>query len=427
MNEFELFSLWEEKTLRARRRLVAAPAVVLTLGALVLWSQTLPSADEATAVAVSVSKATAATHPSAGTPTKPTEARSQAGAPGASLAATTAPAEPMRIALRQVLDAELVSLSSPIVQAELSGTVREVRTVPGQRVEAGEVLAVLDATEARLTLAEAQALTAQSQALLAERTRDLARNEELAAKEYVSRVQLQASRTQAQIAHSQLAAARARQAQAERLLDKTTVRAPFAALVLEHKVAPGATVRAGEPLFQLFSAEQTMLVARAPQALFGRVQAGQSAVVRWGEQRLASTVVRVSPVLDGASRSFEVHLAVPPALAGLAGVALTAELEQPGEEYLTIPTQALQLTGDATHVFVLQDGRAWRREIRVHAQEGGRAYVGSGLVAGELVLVEGASFARDGAAVEVSALPAPDGSGRAASAGGGSPAAGAAR
>jgi len=263
------------------------------------------------------------------------------------------------------------------------------------------VLAVLDDSDAQLALREARSVATQARSLAAERAQDLTRNEKLAAQEYISRVQLQASRTQAEVARAQLAGADARVAQAQRQVEKATVRAPFDAVVLEQKVAAGATVRAGEPLFQLFGSGEMVLVARAPQALVGRIMVGQGAVARWGELRLPTSVKRVSPVLSATSRSFDVHLAVPGGLAGLPGAALTVELEQAQAAQLRVPAQAVQLAGDDAFVYVVEDARAKRRSIRVGAQQAGSAYVDSGLREGETVVVEGASFLRHDAPVQV--------------------------
>ncbi|MEO5558497.1 MAG: efflux RND transporter periplasmic adaptor subunit [Dokdonella sp.] len=142
------------------------------------------------------------------------------------------------------------------VSAQITGTMLDVLIEEGEHVEAGQVLAHLEDTaqQASLKLAQAQvasakALVGQYQAQLAQSRRDLARQQNLIGRKLVSQQALETVRTQGETLSSQLAAqqrqvdlAQAQLRGAQVQLDYTTVRAPFAGVVIAKSAQVGEIV-----------------------------------------------------------------------------------------------------------------------------------------------------------------------------------------
>lgn len=142
------------------------------------------------------------------------------------------------------------------VSAQITGTLAEVLIEEGEKVEAGQVLARLEDTAQQATRAQAQAQVAQSRAVvgqfeaqLAQAGRDLARQHELHGRKLVSKQSVEAAETQAATLRAQLnaqrrlvdlAEAQLRSAQVQ--LDYTTVRAPFAGVVIAKAAQVGEIV-----------------------------------------------------------------------------------------------------------------------------------------------------------------------------------------
>jgi RND family efflux transporter MFP subunit len=142
------------------------------------------------------------------------------------------------------------------VSAQITGTLTKVLIEEGERVEAGQVLATLEDTAQKATLAQAQAnlgaaraQLAQFQAQLLQSRRDLDRAEGLAARRLVSTQAVELARTQVETQRSQLetqrrqvdlAGAGVRAAQVQ--LDYCTVRAPFAGVVIAKAAQVGEIV-----------------------------------------------------------------------------------------------------------------------------------------------------------------------------------------
>jgi membrane fusion protein (multidrug efflux system) len=78
---------------------------------------------------------------------------------------------------------------------------------------------------------------------------------------------------------------------------------------------------------------------------------------------------------------------------------LNVALSKDERETLVIPEEALTPEAEKQFVFVVADGKAARREVRIGGRSPGNVEVIGGLEAGERVIVEGTQKVRDGAAV----------------------------
>ncbi len=78
---------------------------------------------------------------------------------------------------------------------------------------------------------------------------------------------------------------------------------------------------------------------------------------------------------------------------------LNVSLAKDERETLVIPEEALTPEAEKQYVFVVADGKAQRREVRIGGRSPGNVEILAGLEAGERVIVEGTQKVRDGVAV----------------------------
>lgn len=142
------------------------------------------------------------------------------------------------------------------VSAQITGALKEVLIEEGERVIAGQVLARLDDTGQRASLAQAvaqveaaKAILIQNQAQLMQARRDLKRNKDLIDRHLVSQQSLEASDTLVQTTAAQVLSQQrqvellgATQRGAQVQLDYTTVRAPFAGVITAKAAQAGEIV-----------------------------------------------------------------------------------------------------------------------------------------------------------------------------------------
>ena len=85
-------------------------------------------------------------------------------------------------------------------------------------------------------------------------------------------------------------------------------------------------------------------------------------------------------------------------------VRVTVQGDQP-EEKVLVPQMALLADQQGTYLFVVQDGKAEIRRVKVGGEKGADAVLDSGLSGGEQVIVQGMESLRPGAAVSATPVP----------------------
>ena len=91
------------------------------------------------------------------------------------------------------------------------------------------------------------------------------------------------------------------------------------------------------------------------------------------------------------------------------GMFLNVALANDERDALVIPEEALTPEAERQYVFVVADGKAQRREVRIGGRRPGSVEIVAGLQAGEQVIVEGTQKVRDGAPVKPTERTAYDG------------------
>jgi membrane fusion protein (multidrug efflux system) len=177
-----------------------------------------------------------------------------------------------------------------LVTAEIDGPVAEVRVVDSQKVSRGDILVVLDDTDAKLALRQAQADLTRAHAQVAaaranlERSGvDLKRREALVGSGSVSGDELTQIKNGAINARAALDAALATEALAQaRLektkvdLDRTVIRSPVDGVIARRQVQLGQRVQPSVPLLSVVPVQDMYVNANFKEVQLEAVRPGQS-------------------------------------------------------------------------------------------------------------------------------------------------------
>lgn len=310
---------------------------------------------------------------------------------------------------------------SSLVQAR----VQEVLVRPGDRVQPGQDLVLLDDKEFKSRLEQArqelQAARAArqgvkkevqaAQARLQEKEPDYRRLSRLQAQDMASQQDLDRARSaflQARAGLEQakmaLQEAEAReQVLQERIfelqiqLGYTRIQAQGRGEVVQRMVEPGDTAAPGEPLFRLQSSQDLRMEARVPEGLLQSLTLGReySVYVDPLQQDFQARLSEIEPAADPNSRSFLVKLEIKQPDQDLyPGMFARLLIGLEPEELLLLPESAVRHAGQLATVQVLEEGTVSTRHVRLGKRTGGCVEVLSGLEPGERVLLQGVdSFA----------------------------------
>ena len=176
-----------------------------------------------------------------------------------------------------------------LVTAQVEGPVSQVEVVDSQEVRRGDVLVVIDGTDANLALRQAQADLARAQALVMSATADLdrtkidlQRRQALIASGSVSGDELTHVINGASDAHAALNAAHAGAALAQARVDKakvdvgrTVIRSPVDGVVARRQVQLGERVQPSSPLLSVVPVSQMYVNANFKEVQLKQVRPGQ--------------------------------------------------------------------------------------------------------------------------------------------------------
>jgi RND family efflux transporter MFP subunit len=319
------------------------------------------------------------------------------------------------------------------IAAKITGRVNEILAEEGMRVEAGQVLARLDDSDARARLRAAEAERGAVAAALAEHRvnlanaeRDRRRWEELWKDGAVSEQGVDQARTAAEglkariaLAEEQVRAAEARIRVAEQDLENTIIRAPFAGLVVSkdaqrgEMVSPisagGGFTRTGiATIVDMASLEIEVDVNESSLARVRPGQPVQAALDAYPDWKIPGRVRTLIPTADRQKATVKVRVAfdrLDPRILPDMGVKVTfLGPEPPAAEAAAaraiVPRTAVREEASGAVAFVVRDGRVERRALKLGQVRGSDQEVTGGLAEGEEVVVKGHEALTDGQRVQ---------------------------
>lgn len=310
------------------------------------------------------------------------------------------------VAASLTLDATVQAVRQTTLAAQASGRVAQLLVKAGDRVKAGQVLAVIDDRVTQAGVAQAGAGVAQAQAQVANAQAEFERARDLRSKGFVAQAVLDGAEAQLRAAQAGLKAAQAGQTQSAVAQGFTRLTAPYDGWVQQTHVELGSLAMPGSPVVSVYAPQPLRAVAFVPASQQGAAQqaqavevqlpAGASGGVRWVKPA-ARTVV---PVADAVSQTVEwrldlaaadTHELVPGRQVQVRFSGLPVASAQ--AQRLLVPAAAVLRRGELTAVYVVSaQGPFQLRAVRLGERSSlnGQPAVAvvSGLRAGERVALD---------------------------------------
>lgn len=290
---------------------------------------------------------------------------------------------------------------------QVGGRITERRVEVGQKVKAGQALAVLDAADYQLAAAAAKAQLAAAQVDRDQQRVDFKRFEELNRQGFISGAELERRRAALDAAEARFEAAAAQASVSGNQTAYATLRAPEAGVVTAIDAEVGQVVAAGQSVVRIAqSREKEVLVALPESRLDQLKRIPEVRVSLWtGRADLRGRVREIAPQADAATRTYPARIALidpPPdvALGMTATVRFEAPLPQP---VIAVPMQALLRDGDATYVWKLDAARTHvtRHPVQIATISGNDLVIAQGVAPGDVLVTAGVHQLKDGQPVKV--------------------------
>lgn len=328
-------------------------------------------------------------------------------APQATAPPTEAPAISVFQPGASVVPARVVALGTiharrdmPVGVAGEGGMISAVRVEAGQYVSRGQVLAEIDAAVQRAQLQQLQASILQAQADQRLAQSELDRALALVERGFISRADIDRRTATRDSARARVSIASAQTKEMQERLNRLSIRAPEAGLVLQRMVEPGQIVSPGSgALYRIAAGGNFELRAQvAEQDMSGLVVGQVATVIPVGSDReYVGNVWLLEPVIDPESRQGMARIALPRSnqlrSGGFANVVIDgAEAMRP-----VVPQSAVQTDASGSFILIVNDkGIVERRDVKIGSVSSKGLAIASGITGQEKIVVSAGAFLRPG-------------------------------
>jgi RND family efflux transporter MFP subunit len=301
------------------------------------------------------------------------------------------------------LEAKLEAIKQSTLSAQTAGIVEAVNFDINDKVEAGQVLILINSSQQQASLSQAKAALAQAQALNKDAQVVLQRHRSLLAQKTLSQGEFDSSLARANSADAAVLAAQAHVKQAKEQVSYTRITAPYAGIVRQRFVQIGELVNPGQPVMSGFAMKPLRAVVDIPQHLVAKLSAlneGQNKEhaeplhILANGQRYQGSQLTLFPYADSRYSSIRARINLEDrdqskATNLIPGMWVQVELPIGKQQGLYLPVSAVLQQGEVASVYVQKNEAFILRHVRLgQVQHDNQIRIMSGLEAGERVAID---------------------------------------
>lgn len=268
---------------------------------------------------------------------------------------------------------------SALITAKYSGTVTALNVKKGDKVGAGQVLAVIESQNVRSSREMAHASLEQAE----DAYRRAAQVHESGSMADVKMVE----------ATTRLNQAVAAAASADKALEDCTMKAPFDGYVDDVFTDEGVNLDTFGPVARIVDISSVEIHFSVPENEIGVLHVGQGIRLDVGatgisgaEGKIRSKGVSASPL----SHCYDCIATLDSPYPGLMpGMVCRLNLSRQGAEEITVPASVLLTGTDGRYLWLVRDGAAYKRKVKVGGFSGRNVIITDGLSEGDKVIVSG--------------------------------------
>jgi membrane fusion protein, multidrug efflux system len=298
-----------------------------------------------------------------------------------------------------ILPAQVIPLQQATLYAKVSGYLKTINVDKGDKVAVGAVLARIEIPELAAARARQEAELKAASSDYERLQKALAQTPDLVVPDTVDQ------------ARGRFEVARASLSESETLLGYATITAPFAGVITQRYVDPGALIQAGNSssaIVSLMDFSTVRLQVAVPEIEAARVAVGQPVRVTTDNlpgRQFDGQVTRFTYALDQANRTMLVEAILKnPDLALRPGMLVTAKLGIEHKDHATVmPVEALVTERSNNFAYTVEGNKAVKHAVKVGFNDGKNVEVVDGLNDSDSIILAGKLKLSDGQPVQVAA------------------------
>ena len=348
------------------------------------------------------------------------------GEKNASADLTVVPVEVATVSLHEFQDTTdavgtLRARETNLLSSKVAGNIDAVLVDLGDRVEAGQVVILLDLTHFKLAVRRskaayqaAEASVAQAESQFEHAQKEYRRASRLLSQKVIPQSRFdtaeaayKAGRDTVDAAKGKFSEARAALETAREHVKESRIRSSISGVVVDRNAEVGQYVTPGVQVLRILDQATVKTDVELSEKDYGKVAVGTAALITvdaFDGQEFSGKVTGVNPMVDPRVRTFIVRIEVPnPSGKLVDGMFARARILMGRRTVTAIPRDALnRLPGSGTfYVFAVVENRAVKRTVKIGAVGDQYAEIKEGLTEGERVIISGTGRLRSGTKLKV--------------------------
>ena len=269
----------------------------------------------------------------------------------------------------EALVGQVVPQMESAVGFRVAGVIEKRRVKLGERVEKGQMLFQLDATDYALKVKSVEAQIRSTESDLKTAKRDLARLTDLRARKLVSQQQVDNAQNAVNKLTAALAALQPQLQLAKNQLAYTQLKAPMEGVVTAILADQGQVVSAGKPVIQVAQLSGKLAQFDLPESLKQQLHPlPQTLAVKVNGQTLNAQLYQQAPAANAISRTWQVAYQLPDSVSQTLAFGQTVIADfiaSAQQKYWQVPNTAILMEHHQAYLYTVVKGQLKRKPIQV--------------------------------------------------------------
>lgn len=277
------------------------------------------------------------------------------------------------------------------VSAPISGVIKQINFLSGQKVKKGDILAILENDDLKALIEQDKIKYYLSQQQY-HRYRQLFNTHAVSHAE-IDQYQSQLLENAAALKHD------------EALLNKTIIKAPFSGVLGIKDVNQGQYITAGQSIVLLENNSKIYVNFFVPERMIDKIKKGESiqlCLKNKNKCQWDGKIVALDPSLDISTRSLRVKAEInPPFKYLIPGMYIEVYILSDEKTQIIIPQNAIVYTPEGEFVYLYRSGKVFLSKIETGKRYGNNIMILKGLKTGDQVVIAGQQKLFNGGSVNL--------------------------